>query len=350
MRHIKNENGYALVMVILLVVVFTTLGMGLLAMNINANKQFNVKEDQVQARHQAEMGVLHYKEEIKRVVESYDFVTYKNKSEQENLMLNGDLLCNKINSIKIIKLSDLNDKNYEVSIVSPCKTATDNQLTVEILSVGKTLSTFKSIKNTFKMSPPTILANQPIKKFPEKPNRPSNYTPKNSNDPLDESGYVEITVPFITKKQEHHFKDHFVISGVKGNAFTVGGGKEDKVLVEKDLYMDGNLYIQNHACILVRGDLIINGDLTSQSNGGEINIIVFGDALILGNENLKSDDHLFVKGDVYLSQNKTKILKYNKGSSGNCKAPDSWYEPLKPIPDINKYRWEVQDSIDPVYL
>src|SRR5690606_37759811 len=145
----------------------------------------------------------------------------------------------------------LNDKNYEVSIVSPCKTATDNQLTVEILSVGKTLSTFKSIKNTFKMSPPTILANQPIKKFPEKPNRPSNYTPKNSNDPLDESGYVEITVPFITKKQEHHFKDHFVISGVKGNAFTVGGGKEDKVLVEKDLYMDGNLYIQNHACILV---------------------------------------------------------------------------------------------------
>ena len=49
-------------MVLLLVVVFTILGMGLLSINISSTKQFNKKEEQVQARHLAEMGILHYKE------------------------------------------------------------------------------------------------------------------------------------------------------------------------------------------------------------------------------------------------------------------------------------------------
>ncbi len=64
----NNENGSALLMVLLLMLVFTILGMGLLTMNISAAKQFN-KEEQVQARHFAEMGVLHYKADVEELVE-----------------------------------------------------------------------------------------------------------------------------------------------------------------------------------------------------------------------------------------------------------------------------------------
>ena len=55
-------------MVLLLVVVFTILGMGLFSMNISSTKQFNKKEEQVQARHLAEMGILHYKAKVQEML------------------------------------------------------------------------------------------------------------------------------------------------------------------------------------------------------------------------------------------------------------------------------------------
>ena len=44
-----------------------------MSMNISAAKQFNNKEEQIQARHQAENGLLHYKAMIDKKVESYSF-------------------------------------------------------------------------------------------------------------------------------------------------------------------------------------------------------------------------------------------------------------------------------------
>ena len=70
MKAIKNEKGYALLMVLMLILLFTVLGMGLMATNMNSAKQFTTKENQVQARHQAEMGVLHYNAILKDKINS----------------------------------------------------------------------------------------------------------------------------------------------------------------------------------------------------------------------------------------------------------------------------------------
>ena len=51
-----NEHGNALLMVLMVVVVFTILGVGLLSMNASASKQFDKKEEQVQARHRRRWG------------------------------------------------------------------------------------------------------------------------------------------------------------------------------------------------------------------------------------------------------------------------------------------------------
>ncbi|EMF47988.1 hypothetical protein B481_0541 [Planococcus halocryophilus Or1] len=48
MKPIRNEKGYALLFVMLLVVLFTIMGMGLFTMNMNAAKQFSMKENKLE--------------------------------------------------------------------------------------------------------------------------------------------------------------------------------------------------------------------------------------------------------------------------------------------------------------
>jgi type II secretory pathway component PulK len=64
MVNLKNQKGYVLLIVLMLIMVFTVLGLSLLTLNITSAKQFNNKEKIVQARHTAEMGALHYKAHI----------------------------------------------------------------------------------------------------------------------------------------------------------------------------------------------------------------------------------------------------------------------------------------------
>ena len=91
-----NERGSALLIVLMLVVIFTVLGLGLLTMNISASKQFSKKEEQVQARHMAEMGLLHYKKEINNEVMSYSFTRKKDETEEAAIIRSKGELCNKI--------------------------------------------------------------------------------------------------------------------------------------------------------------------------------------------------------------------------------------------------------------
>ena len=117
-----NERGGALLVVLLLVVVFKVVGMGLLTMNISAAKQFNKKEEQVQARHLAEMGVLHYKAEVKQTVDDYhqnafEYVYINNEIDydaSEKKYYNE--LCDAVSSetLKYIMLKTKDTRKYTV--------------------------------------------------------------------------------------------------------------------------------------------------------------------------------------------------------------------------------------------
>ncbi len=78
----KNERGGALLLVLMLVVIFSVLGMGVLMLNISASKQLSKKEEQIQARHLAEMGIMHYKAEVEKIVTQ---VVLNNDSNIDNL-------------------------------------------------------------------------------------------------------------------------------------------------------------------------------------------------------------------------------------------------------------------------
>ncbi len=61
MKNIKNENGMALVTVLLMITVFSILGMAVISLSISNTKQVTKTEEEMQAVDLAEMGVIYYK-------------------------------------------------------------------------------------------------------------------------------------------------------------------------------------------------------------------------------------------------------------------------------------------------
>ena len=139
-----SERGYVLLMVLLTIIVFTVLGLGLFSMNISAAKQFNNKEQNVQSRHLAEMGVLHFKSlveievaknqvEISEIKEIHNSDPNPEESLETKIAKQNEIFCNNLNDIKIpYKL----EVKYGVSpIPIPCPLSEETKLT--IISLGK---------------------------------------------------------------------------------------------------------------------------------------------------------------------------------------------------------------------
>ena len=61
MKNFKNENGMALVTVLLMITVFSILGMAVISLSISNTKQVAKTEQEMQAVDLAEMGVVYYK-------------------------------------------------------------------------------------------------------------------------------------------------------------------------------------------------------------------------------------------------------------------------------------------------
>ncbi|TAA70478.1 hypothetical protein [Planococcus salinarum] len=355
MKTFKNEKGYALLMVLMLILLFTVLGMGLMATNMNSAKQFNMKEEQVQARHQAEMGLLHYKSRVQHINENFVFQIDNNATEQANLEKNALLLCNLVDDIDVLSSTiPIEKKDYEAQLSGECGLDENNRVVIPVISEGSSREKLKKVQGSIKLNPPTINLESEI---PEKPERPPGFgiLPEQPDITIIDN-YSEINGPFISKKSKYHFLDSFVVNQIpendkaskKDRTFEIAGGKSDQIIVEKDLYVDGKFFIQNHACVLVRGDLTINGDIEVKSNGGEIKIIVYGDALILGDINLKDDNYLYVKGNTFLGEEKEITVKYKTNSSSDCSPPSNWPLPEEPVQ--GDYYWNMQEELNPTYL
>ncbi|MCM3611431.1 hypothetical protein M4S82_09180 [Planococcus sp. MERTA32b] len=361
----KNENGYALLTVLMLVLLFTILGMGLLAMNINASKQFNNKEEQVYARHLAEMGLLHYHAALTTEVESYSFGKKSGESNKDALKRSRKELCDRINSVST---GITPGSNYVITTlnVSGCNTLSEEEkILVKVESEGIASENMKkSVEGTITLSPPSIqsaspsLPAPPLETIPGMPVQPPNYKPKDFQPNIVNHGYVEMNVPFTpnSKKSSYHFMDHFVIRGFQGDAFVVKPPNKGNVTVEKNLYMDGNLFIQNQFCLYVKGDMVVNGNLKIQSSG-HANIYVFGNVSLSTIPELK-ENQLYVKGNVYIGGKKASSTKYKDFSTNNkhCNVPPSWVNPDETIPDnetipgSTKYEWDIGENLNPKYL
>src|SRR6476620_5987891 len=98
---LKNENGMALVTVLLMITVFSILGMAVISLSISNTKQVAKTEQEVQAVDLAEMGVIYYKNA---------FIPNAN----ENLILAIEAAKQTINKINDdIKIANENNKKNE---------------------------------------------------------------------------------------------------------------------------------------------------------------------------------------------------------------------------------------------
>ncbi|PKH11444.1 hypothetical protein [Planomicrobium sp. MB-3u-38] len=287
MKTFKNEKGYALLMVLMLILLFTVLGMGLMATNMNSAKQFSTKENQVQARHQAEMGVLHYgvvlEDKVKRssatAISCTDIDallgTTKKLSKDDYFIepANGSASCKEVDSGKLL----------EVTIKSTGTVQGETQKKVEatfyIDNLGSSLDGVA--ENTNIINPPLT--------------EPENAQKRDSYIVTKHSGEALSTI-----------NNSLVIN----KSLSTGRGASTVFKAKKHLFIKGvngiSLDTNNHACIGVGGNFTA---LNKIDWGGQssIELLVRQDAYFPTSiDNWKSDKTIiFIFGNLYLPENYT---------------------------------------------
>lgn len=262
----KNENGYALLMVLMLILLFTVLGMGLMATNMNSAKQFNTKEEQIKARHQAEMGVLHYKAQLINTVE-------ENKNEPE-------VSCSKFLN-EVSELSDDNKSGYLIKNEDIDCMLSNDVIELSIESTGKYIDREDKIKAKFNIN---NLSRTSIEegKIPE----PSDY-----NDILKvvEGNLKVENGSYSPSENSLYVKGDFTVQHGNSN-----GGND--ILINRNLFVDQDMSIHNHACIVTRGNLIVKGHINSTN---KVYIFVYGDAYFKSTSYKSANNKIFVSGKVF---------------------------------------------------
>ncbi len=294
MKFRKNENRYALLFVMLLVVLFTIMGMGLYSINMNAANQFNTKEKQVGARHQAEMGIMHYKVEIAEII----------RLNPRNYYLSCTDLTKDVSA-----LSQYNNSGYAVKKEDIQCSSTNGDFTVYVLSTGRYQDREDKIKA--KLYVKNMRGN---KLNPGEIPKPIDYT--DTVRFFDNNGIFGNGL-YTQPEKSLHVTGY--ITNEKGNS---SGG--NNILIERNLYIDKDIDFTNHACIVTRGDLVVRGVITSTNKAY---IFVYGDAYFDQYTYTSKNNMIYVSGDVYVNGFKKTPKNFQSvpaGTSSNgCALPGS---------------------------
>lgn len=283
MKKFQNEKGYALLFVMLLVVLFTIMGMALFTMNMNAAKQFNTKEQQVGARHQAEMGVLHYKAELAEII--------KLNPRKVNLS------CTDLT--KAVSGASVDGKSrYVVNTADVQCSLTDGNFSISVTSKGTYLDREDKIKA----------------KLYVKNMRGSTLKPGEIPKPIDYDDTLKVInssgifLNGVYRQTERSLQIKGEVRGETGNS---SGGND--ILIQRNLYVDKDIDFHNHGCLVVRGDLVVNEGISS---GNKVYIFVYGDIYFNSYTYTSSNNRLFVSGNEY--ENGVKVTKkYARVPSGS---------------------------------
>lgn len=348
-----NEYGGALIYVLLIVFVFAVIGLGLLTMNLSAAKQFTKKEQQIQARHLAEMGVQHYKAELQNLVKTYNsepsnYMAYKTTGEVDygkSIQNYKNGLCSITPTVKVNKKEiSVQTGVYQVSAQSPL--CSQDKIEISITSTGNSTQTKKIVaanltiaSNTNETEPSIPSGSESDSKPPKKPSFQDSVNTVSTLDDVGKNPSYKVIFgltnknPFSTqaaiellgavdmnKKSTWTFYNQLLING----SFTMktAGINLSSLTVQKDFYIGGAFHTENHNELKVSGNLLVMG----QSNfGTDSSVIVDGDALfdeliegvqphaniLIGRnayfkkplENVNQNANVCVKGGIYLWKN-----------------------------------------------
>jgi len=321
MVNMKNQKGYVLLIVLVLIMVFTVLGLSLLTLNITSAKQFNNKEKIVQARHTAEMGALHYKAHIANEwgktekdinAEIIKFNGLKNKDRENNLNLYKDkiMLKNKefCEDIKIYFLEtaeySATPSNLEVSCNSPFsensewefkviiqnKPTSQNDKVVELSAIVKMNAPFYEVKDNW-IGPPV-------------------NTGKNKKKNKDTNGKYKT----FSVINEDVLIDDF------------SSDTKEWIQFNKSVYAKNTFNMQPMSCAIVKGDFRVDGTILSKSKA---TIFIYGDADLPSSLKYHiNHGGIFVAGKVsidgVLQDPKPYMGIDPKVNPGNCAVPNDF--------------------------
>lgn len=355
MKTIKNEKGYAILMVLMLILLFTVLGTGLMATNMNSTKQFSMKENQVQARHYAEMGLLHYQVLIDDVIKQYKF-TSTNTGANTAISNSRVELCKKILAIgNIEKKYNMGSYNVPTVNLSGCAANDTGKIVVTMKSTGNVQNgATKLVEGNMGVTPPVILAAEASPGTgPAIPSKPVNNTgqPTITTPPTtgEVRNFVEINGPFNINRASYHFESFIINSPISNDALTVSGGNNgDTLKVEKDLYITGKVSSQNHICIYVQGNLTILGDI---SLGPKSLILVYGDAYLKGKITNNPNAAIHVIGNTYIGDSKTLTSDFKSfpGFNSSCLRDVTWPDPIQVAQTGKEYSWNLDANLSAIY-
>lgn len=342
MKTFKNEEGYALLMVLMLIILFTVLGMGLMATNMNSAAQFNTKEQQVQARHQAEMGVLHYVTQAEELLEERNQSITNSPANAANADI---IFCSSLNEVV-----ENTDDTYEVNIVNPLSGSCldGDNLEIKIKSTGKAIDENATAGAISK----EVLADFTINK-----KTPSDTVEETQQDGEESNESVDSTIDYKVIQGDSFITNSEDLTSTrslhyKGNLGTKNGNDNDgaTIIIEENLKIDGTFEAGSQGCLAVGNDLILNG---SSEIKNKFYVYVYGDLYLKNGVNLKGQGEIFVNGDVYVGENRIKqnpkqYSSFIEDISLNNKHDDCvlpWND--KPIYDLPL--WEFLDEIETEY-
>ncbi|WP_438311212.1 hypothetical protein [Sporosarcina sp. FA9] len=379
MRIRNNERGSALMVVLLLVAVFTLLGMSLLSMNISAAKQFDKIEEQVQARHLAEMGVLHYKAELQKIVTDNnnnianivkEHISAGKSIEELKYLLDNkfSVFCKEISNSEFV----ISETKPPITGIYSTNNISDNEKDRCETIEKDVIVSFKSIGNSgnyeeFINAAITIISSgliiHPLESGDNDGSENDNTVTK-----LGPFGTIytnPITVmgdQSLDNKDNYTFKDA-VIFEKNLTLSTAGGNKYTPVIdAEKDLYVGGKLTLSNHNKINVGGDLTIvnslkignnsciavNGKLSSKeaSLGNNSVLVIYGNGYF---DKKPSGGSIYIRGKLIVG-GKEVVNTYNIESykGGKCKNSDE-FSNYDSSDYQAKISWDIAENLDATY-
>lgn len=266
---LRNQNGAALVVVLLMISVFFVLGLSLLSSALSNTKQVNKTEKEMQALDLAEMGVLHYQNHFKENAYKYlkdPIETAMNNSQNNTLNKKLDavygLLDQENLKYKLLNFPQrtINEHGrYTITIKNPNSifSTEHDKISVNISSLGKINSgTEKNIDATIELSIQQLIEDMA----------------KDNNS----SGNTEDTLPIPAGLTSCPYTNNLTLTSgcfydkIPGTAvFGAISGGIDK---DTNIYINGNAIIGTVSGGINKDTrLDINGDATFGALSGGIN-------------------------------------------------------------------------------
>ncbi|MFC4320965.1 hypothetical protein [Litchfieldia salsa] len=299
-----NEDGNTLVMVLLTATLIMISGTALTSQALTGTKQVKQTEGQQIATDAAEMGIDHFYSEVKKGAIALDLST-NTCTQVQNAALavptpKVTIVSNTATPIEYT-VDSTTGTSYAITVDSvPCTKVDETKYTFSFYSTGTTLENGNKISKTLTATFPIQLNN----KFPEKPPGFTECYNDSSclNVSKDKDTYtylkdtyfptgLELTEKVTTIAQSVYIEGDLQIKGYNN--------LEGELIINKDLFVNGDSEFNNFANTIVYGDYYLSGQFVGTNHA---EVVVKEDAFFYDDITQKPHTFVCVEDDLTVTQ------------------------------------------------